>query len=213
MSNNINSQTLTASSVVDLAVVKTVDNSNPLVWQNIIFSIAVTNNWPTNATNVYVFDILPNKLIYISSSETKGIYNNSSGSWFIGDLDSDETVYLNITALTNSSGNISNTALVIGNEIDLISTNVKSTVILNSQSNADLAGLKLVDKSNPNNRQIINYIITVSNNGLNTALNTILADILPTGLIYLSSNPSQEIITIIQEFGQLDHYQDLQQLL
>ncbi|MGL6298093.1 MAG: hypothetical protein ACRC1M_02890, partial [Methanobacteriaceae archaeon] len=191
MSNNINNETLTASPVVDLAVVKTVDNSNPLVGQNITFSIAVKNNGPNNATNVYVFDALANGLIYINSTGTKGTYNNVTGSWFVGNLSTGETVYLNITTLTNSSGNISNTALVIGNEIDLISTNDKSTVTLNSQSNADLAVLKLVDKSNPNNGQIINYIITVSNNGPNTALNTILTDILPTGLIYLSSNPSQ----------------------
>ncbi|MGL4669595.1 MAG: DUF7507 domain-containing protein, partial [Methanobacteriaceae archaeon] len=193
LSNNINNDSLIAAPVADLGVVKNVNNANPLVGQNVTFTIAVTNNGPNNATNVNVYDLLNSSLIYLSSSASRGSYNNNTGTWTIGNLNVGETVYLNITVLVNASGSISNIALVSGNEVDLVSNNDKSTVTLNGQSNADLAVLKIVDKSNPNNGETVTYTITVTNNGPNTAINALLTDILPTGLIYLSSNPSQGI--------------------
>jgi len=56
---------------------------------------------------------------------------------------------------------------------------------------ADLSLLKTVDNNNPNNGDIINFTITVTNHGPANATGVEATDLLPTGFNYQSDNPSQ----------------------
>ena len=80
----------------DLAINKTVNNNKPKVNDKIVYTITVTNNGPDNATGVFVKDLLPKGLKFVSAD---GIYNPTTGIWTIGDLNNGETVVLNIIAL------------------------------------------------------------------------------------------------------------------
>lgn len=95
----------------DLQVIKNVDNPAPLVGQNIIFSVTVTNNGPNSAVNVVVNDVLPAGLLYVSDNGG-GAYNPITGVWTIGNMLPASSVTLNITATVLTTGSIINLATV-----------------------------------------------------------------------------------------------------
>ncbi len=67
--------------------------------------------------------------------------------------------------------------------------NSEATVSWNQE--ADLSLLKTVDNNNPNNGDIINFTITVTNHGPANATGVEATDLLPAGFNYQSDNPSQ----------------------
>lgn len=64
---------------VDLSVIKTVNNTHPIVGQTIIFTITASNNGNDAATGVTVIDLLEGGYTYVSSSTTTGIYIPATG--------------------------------------------------------------------------------------------------------------------------------------
>ncbi len=113
----------------DLSVIKTVNMINPNVGSNVMFIIKAKNNGLLNGTGVVVTDILQSGYTYVSSNATIGSYNNTTGIWTIGNLISGASESLTITATVQSSGSYTNTATVIGNEIDGNLINNSSTVV------------------------------------------------------------------------------------
>lgn len=175
----------------DLAVVKEVDKAAQYVGQNLVYTINAMNNGPSNATGVIVTDLLPAGLQFISANSSVGNYDPGTGIWTIGDLSIGQLVSLTINALvTVSNTSIENTAVVSGNELDPIPENNTSTVITDIDPAADLNIVKLADKSVVNVEDLVTYIISVTNNGPDTAINVQVTDILPTGFSYISSNAS-----------------------
>jgi len=192
--NNNASVTINAQPSADLGVVKTVNDTNPLLGQQITYTITVTNYGPNNATGVYVIDILPDGIEYVSSNANRGSFDNSIGIWNIGDLAYGETVYLNIIVRVNATTTvnpISNTVIVGGNEYDPNYINDMSTATIYGQENADLAITKTADKTSYNNGDTVVYTIVLRNNGPNTAENVTVTDYLPYGLIFISATGTQ----------------------
>jgi len=116
------------TSAADLSVVKTVDNTIPTVGQQVVFTIVVTNNGPTDATGVVVEDLLQSGYTYVSSSTSVGAYNTVTGIWNIGVLGNGDSETMTITATVNTTGSYTNTATVSGNEEDSNLDNNTSTV-------------------------------------------------------------------------------------
>lgn len=112
----------------ELSIVKTVNNTNPIIGQSVVFTIAVTNTGGGTATGVEVTDVLQNGYVYVSSSATTGVYNPATGVWTIGTLTVGTTVTLTITVTVIADGNYVNTAIVYGNETDGNMTDNTSTV-------------------------------------------------------------------------------------
>ena len=113
---------------VDLSVTKTVNNIHPLVGNNVVFTIVVTNNGPNEATNVVVTDLLPSGYSYVSSTTTVGTYNNSTGLWTVGTIVNNGSETLTVTATVNPTGNYLNTASVTGDGVDPNNFNNASSV-------------------------------------------------------------------------------------
>ena len=175
----------------DLAVVKEVDKAAQYVGQNLVYTINAMNNGPSNATGVIVTDVLPAGLQFISANSSVGNYDPGTGIWTIGDLSIGQLVSLTINALvTVSNTSIENTAVVSGNEVDPIPENNTSTVVTDIDPAADLNIVKLADKSVVNVGDLVTYIISVTNNGPDTASNVRVTDVLPAGFSYISSNAS-----------------------
>ncbi|MBK1442772.1 gliding motility-associated C-terminal domain-containing protein, partial [Parapedobacter sp. ISTM3] len=104
--------------VSNLRVSKTVDVNEPLVGTNVVFTIAVSNTGPDDATGVAVTERLPSGYTLVSHRAETGIYDPAAGVWQVGDLADGLTASLTITATVNASGDYRNTAAIHGNEND-----------------------------------------------------------------------------------------------
>src|SRR5262249_22207128 len=121
-SNNNSSATFTTTPSADLAISKTVSNSNQLNGSEITFTIIATDTGPSNATGVKVTDALPGDLTLISATPSVGTYDNATGIWTIGNINNGGTDTLTIVAKINepssSQVSITNTATITGDQFD-----------------------------------------------------------------------------------------------
>lgn len=115
--NNTAGQSTTVTlPIADLSVSKAVNNSTPALGQAITFTVTVNNAGPQSATNVLVQDALPAGLGYVSDTPGQGSYNNGSGIWTVGTLNSGQTVNLTLVATPTVGTLITNTALVTASD-------------------------------------------------------------------------------------------------
>jgi uncharacterized repeat protein (TIGR01451 family) len=152
-------------------------------------SITVANyNGPDDADSVYVEDILPTGLTYVSStfSTTGMTYNPSVGLWSVGTLALNEAKTLNITVRVNKDGeSTDNTAKIKqSNQCDVVTTNNQH--IQTTATGVHIADLSLLQTGN-NLGTVFN--ITVTNAGPDDATNVRVRTKL-TNYNYLSSNGS-----------------------
>ncbi len=70
----------------DLRLTKSVDNANPSVGEEVVYSIVVTNDGPSKATGVQITDELPAGLTFEGANASKGSYNFSKHKWNVGNL-------------------------------------------------------------------------------------------------------------------------------
>jgi uncharacterized repeat protein (TIGR01451 family) len=185
--------------VADLRLTKVVDNPNPSLGDTIIYTVTVTNDGPNTATNVEVTDQIPAGLTFVSATPSQGSYNQITGVWTVGTLNSGDSATLIIQAIVSSLGTITNTAEVTASDqLDPDSTpnnndpneDDQATVTTPAQL-ADLSLQKTVDNPTPGVGSTITFTITVQNNGPNTATNVAVQDQLPAGLTLVSATPSQ----------------------
>ena len=140
------------------------------------------------AIDVFVNDTLPNGLVYVSD-DSKGAYNKDSGIWTIGTIQYKATVTLNIRSLVNiSNATITNVAVVESDTHDPNETNNKDNDTITVSPYADLAIEKIVSLHYPRMGDTVIWTISVFNHGPDSALNVIVRDILPDGLVYVSDD-------------------------
>jgi uncharacterized repeat protein (TIGR01451 family) len=163
-----------------------VNNLNPYVNENIIFTIVVTNNGPNRATNVEISDILPSGLIFVSYTASKGTYNSGTGIWNLGALSNGSSQTLAITAKVIQSGSITNTASkTVQDQYDPDSSNDSSSVTLIAKSRPDFTNsqynYKEVDRMVTGMGQTLTFTIYYKNTG-GDATGVIISDALDSNL-------------------------------
>ncbi len=103
-----------------IAVAKWVDNPNPVVGEQITFTIVVTNSGPSGAVNVAITDVVQSGFSYVATSIAGGDSQNESDPtgvgllWTINSLPVSGTATVSFQATVNPSGVYSNTAAVGG---------------------------------------------------------------------------------------------------
>ncbi|MCX7548765.1 gliding motility-associated C-terminal domain-containing protein, partial [Xanthomarina sp. F1114] len=81
----------------DIEVIKVVNNENPNIADEVIFTITAANLGGLDATTVEIVDVLPAGYEFVSYNATSGTYNNSTGLWLIPTVAGGETETLDIT--------------------------------------------------------------------------------------------------------------------
>lgn len=192
--------TPTPVAVVDLFLAKVVDNPNPTVGNDVTYTITVGNNGPNDGTGVVVIDQLPAGVTFVSATPSQGAYDNTTGLWTVGAINSGADATLDITATVNTAGVITNSAQVTASDqtdTDSIPNNGvgngedDQASVTTPQGTSDLSLTKSVDNASPNVGSNIIFTITVANAGPNNATNITVQDQLPTGYTFVSSTPSQ----------------------
>ncbi len=96
----------------DLELTKTVDNPNPNVGDQIIFTLTLTNKGVGVATGIQVTDLLPPELSFVSADSIQGTYDPITGIWNVGNMRDNLSRSLNITARVNTGGSLATVAEV-----------------------------------------------------------------------------------------------------
>lgn len=122
--------TITTKVCSDVTVVKTVNNANPFIGDQIVFTIVVTNDGQDQFTNVVVDEVIQSGFTYVSHHATNGTYNLLTGEWTIPLLSANEQAVLTITVTVNPTGNYHNVATITSGVDDDDTDNNGSEVIV-----------------------------------------------------------------------------------
>lgn len=175
----------------DLALSKSVSNATPNVGDVIIFTITLSNNGPSAATNVTANDLLPSGLTFLSATPSQGIYSSLTGIWTVGMIASGASKTMTIAATVVSPNPLINNAGVAhSDQYDPNNANNAASASETPQQ-ANLSLLKMVDNGSPRLGSLVTFTIHLSNRGPDTATNVTVSDLLPAGLTFSSAIPSQ----------------------
>jgi uncharacterized repeat protein (TIGR01451 family) len=165
----------------DLAITKTAPGS-VVAGGQLTYSLNVTNNGPSDATNVVVTDMLPGGTTFLTSS----IPCTAGGTCTIGNLANGASASFTITVrvsaslLSNlgaSATNITNTATVKADQFDPDSRNNTATASTLVTESADMALTKTCKPDTPAQAGTSAFCdIQVANLGLSDAQNVVVTD-------------------------------------
>ena len=203
LSNNTSTVQTPVVAQTDLAVVKSVNVTQAIAGSTtpMTYTMTVTNNGPSNATGVTLSDTLPSGVTYVSSSAAQGSVTFANGviTGSLGNLadGGSDKVTVVVTVNASTTGTISNTATVTGNETDPNLANNTSTVQTPVVAQTDLAVVKSVDTTQAiaGSTTPMTYTMLVTNNGPSNATGVTLSDTLPSGVTYVSSSAAQGSVT------------------
>ncbi|MCG3158533.1 MAG: hypothetical protein DKINENOH_05177 [bacterium] len=199
------SETVTPTPVADLSLVKTVNNPTATVGSTVTFTIAVTNNGPSTATNVSVGDVIPSGFTYVTGSIAGGTSRSAAGAptltWTIASLANGATTNLSFQAVVNATGNYTNVAEVTASDQidpdsqpdptpdnDPPTQDDEGAATVTPTAVADLSLVKSVNNPTANVGSTVTFTIAVTNNGPSTATNVSIGDVIPSGFTYVTGS-------------------------
>ena len=185
--NNTDSASLSVKTA-DLSVAKSVDDATPDYLGVVVYTIAVANAGPSDATGVSISDLLPAGVLYVSD-DGGSAYDHVTGTWTIGNLADGATATLTIHARVTATGTTANTASVAAlDQLDPDSSNDTSQVIITSADAADIAVAVTGSNANPNVGQPLTISVKVTNHGPDAAAGVVLDNLFPSNLTYVSDD-------------------------
>ncbi len=188
--NNQASATITTQQA-DLQITKTVSNARPNVGDTIVFTVTLTDLGPGIATNVQVADLLPTGLTLVSAVPSQGTYDSATGVWSVPTVTTALARTLILDARVDGPDPKTNTATITASDVFDPNPGNNTASATETPLQADLGLTKTVSNAHPNVGDTIAYTVTLSNIGPDGATNVQVTDLLPAGLGYVSSAPSQ----------------------
>ena len=188
--NNNDTLEFDVISIVDLDIVKTVDDNDTAVGDIVTFTIVVTNNGPSNATNVVIKDTLPNGLTLVSGELNHVVPFLANG----------DSYNFTIVAKTTQKGSFTNHVEVTCAENDTVkSANATVDVYL-----VDLKIHKNANVSEAKINDLVNFTIVIRDHGNNFATHVRISDVLPHEFEFVSASGNytrnhQNIVWIIDK--------------
>jgi uncharacterized repeat protein (TIGR01451 family) len=181
----------------DIYISKFVNNDTPLPGATIEYTIEAGNGSSTDATNVVVIDMLPAGLTFVDADATQGTYDSGTGVWTVGNIDSDTSELLTITATVNMGvtpgTGITNTAYLssVDQPDEVAENNQDTRGITVAAPPPDIAISHVVDNATPLPGTVVTYTITAANTTATPATNVAVTNLLPPSLIFINATPSQ----------------------
>lgn len=106
----------------DIRVTKTASPTQLAVGDVVTFTLDVTNNGPSDATEVVAVDTLPPQVDYLGNT-CGASYAAPDLTWSIGNVNAGASVSCAITATVTTAGSFANVVVVSGNQIDPVTAN------------------------------------------------------------------------------------------
>uniref|UniRef100_UPI00389023A2 hypothetical protein n=1 Tax=Methanobrevibacter sp. TaxID=66852 RepID=UPI00389023A2 len=191
--------------LVDVAIDLSVDNATPDINGIVVINLTLKNNGPSTATQIVGKlnrDFL-NGLEIISIDSKDIIFHsgdllayalsdilriNEDGTFELDYLAPGQEVSATIKARVIRDGTIVVDGDVSEHEKDSNLSNNHDEVVLNVHSLVDWTVNKSVNETNPTIGDVIEYTVTVVNNGPSNATGVVVNEKLPDGVVYVSDN-------------------------
>ncbi len=191
--NNTATTVATINPVADLAVTQTAPTNSVYAGVNLTYTIIVTNRGPSDATGAVLTDPLPPGANFVSATVSQGTYSQTSGivTCNFGTLTNNTSAAVTVTAQPQVAGSITNTVTASSAVADTgpgpNSASVVTTII-------PVADLSVAQAAVPNPSMVFSNAtlnVVVTNRGPSPATGVVVADTLPTGLVFVSAQTSQ----------------------
>ena len=193
-------QNTTVRGFPGLVMTKT-DSLDPITrFQLFNYTILINNTGDDTALNITVNETYPQGIILVTAQPGASGENNSWNAATIGNLTPGAVYRLNITL--NYTGQLAN-ASIINNSVNASYVNVQGNSVFSNSTvatqNTTTRGLPLIsmnktDSSDPVVRGgTVNYTITISNPGDDTAINVSVVEIYAQGLFLNHSSPAASV--------------------
>ncbi|PAY17757.1 hypothetical protein CKO51_20200 [Rhodopirellula sp. SM50] len=188
--NNSDTATTDVTPQFDVTLTKSAGDTTPDPGSNVTYTIDVTNSGPSTATNVVLTDDVPTGLTFVSGSidGQSATLSGSTVTFPAVSLDENETLTATLvfTVGVDTSGTVTNTASVTADTGETDTTNNTATAAITATPQADLTVEKTVDDDIVQTGDSLVYTVTVTNNGVSTAFDSVATDTLPSGVTFVS---------------------------
>ncbi len=176
--------------VADLDVSKTLDTDDVVAGGTAVWTVTVTNNGPSSATNVVVTDDLPAGLTFVAGDSSALCDEDSTGlvSCNVPGLAVGDSAELTITTDVDDTlnGSITNSATAVADEADSDGAEAEATGAVR-RSIADLQIRKSVVAADLTTNGLTTWSVVVSNNGPDDIITPLtISDSLPPSVTYVS---------------------------
>jgi uncharacterized repeat protein (TIGR01451 family) len=188
LSNNVSTNTTLLNVSADLSMSKTCTTSPVVAGQQIQYTLTVLNLGPSSSIGVVITDAVSTAIANVQYSlSPSGPWNTWSGSFVVGTLLPSANVSVYIRGIVDDSviGSLSNTAVASSNTPDPNQTNNTAISVVTVTALADIQIIKTCTTSPVVAGQLIQYTLTVLNNGPSHAQNVLFSDAVPPSI----SNP------------------------
>jgi len=200
LSNQDDSVDIVVQAIVDIVVTKVSDKADYEEGEVVTYTITVTNDGPSLASNIEIRDIVPNDIAYSIGTITGGDVQDETDPtgtgllWTINSLSPllpSNSVTLTFMGVVQQGANLNTPVVNTAEKIAVAQTeddpsNDTDIASINILNNLDLSVAKSVSNATPSIGDIITYTIDVTNAGPTQASNVVINDIIPNGVIYLS---------------------------
>ena len=179
---------------ISIALTKTVDKTDVSVGETITYTITLTNNSAFTVEEVVVQDLLPELLLYASSSPAP----SEADTWIFPRIAPGERFSMTIDALAIASGEALNTATLSFGEFETSATAPTVTI---GELPVDLRISKTSHAVEIYLGNEFEYEILVDNVGGSLASEVNITDRLPSGLSYISNSYTATSNAIVPSFS------------
>ena len=185
LSNNTDTEITTANALADLAITKSASPSPVNAASTLTYTLAITNNGPSFASNVTVTDTLPAGATFGSVIASAWTCNQASGVVTCTRATlpafATDTITITVTA-PSAGGTLANSAEITSTASDPNPANNTFSVNTPVTPVADLSISKTDGQLTATPGQLITYTVVVSNTGPSTATGVPVTDTLPAVL-------------------------------
>ncbi len=180
----------------DLGVAITATPSSLLQGGTLTYSIEVTNNGPSTATLVSLFNTLPPNVNLISASTSTGSISSDGSVADIGTLAPGSNALVSIVVSPTTTGNItaSSRATLSPLEIDPITANNSASVTVTVGPSADLGVSGYFSPPTILSGAAYTNVSAVVNNGPSQASGVVFSETIPNGASFVSTSASGAIV-------------------
>ncbi|CZR97236.1 Translocon-associated protein beta (TRAPB) [Clostridioides difficile] len=184
LSNNISTTITPVNPQAGISIIKVTDEDVAVPGEELVYTIGIFNEGPSNATNVVLTDNIPAAILNPEYSIDNGVtFQPWTGSLDIGTVAPGQLIRIIIKGLVSSTatGYITNTAEVSANVPEpVVDSSTVTTPIIAS---ADIGVIKTNNMDAAVPGETFSYTIVITNSGPSAAQNVILTDNVPSSIL------------------------------